>query len=115
MSDPFADTVGDALTTVRLVPRWTLANQHWDGVAEALRALEVAIRSGEQKRVNKAAERLDSLYPPTRLSAIPHGSESAVRREPPPPDVLELVNTLIHPSDGWANASGATADPGSNP
>lgn len=113
MTDPFADTVGDALTTVRLVPRWTLASQHWDGVAEALRDLESAFRSGERKRVNKAAEHLDSLYPPTRLSAIPHGSESAARREPPPPEVLELVNTLIHPSNGWSDASGATADPSS--
>jgi hypothetical protein len=113
MSDPFAETVGDALTTVRLVPRWTLPSHHWDGVAEALKALESAFRSGNRKVVLKAAENLDSLYPPTRLSAIPHGPAAAPRREPPPPEVMELVNTLIHPSSGWSTAAGSTPDPSS--
>jgi hypothetical protein len=105
MSDPFSETVDDALTTVRLVPRWTLANQHWAGVADALKQLDSAIRSGQEKQVRKAAENLDSLYPPTRLAAIPHGPASA-GREPAPPEVLELVNTLIHPSGGWSTAAG---------
>ena len=109
MSDPFSETVGDALTTVRLVPRWTLASQHWSGVADALKLLDSAIRSGEEKQVRKASENLDSLYPPTRLAAIPHGPASAARREPPPPEVLELVNTLIHPSGGWSPAAGSDA------
>lgn len=113
MSDPFDETVGDALTTVRLVPRWTLASEHWDGVADALKELGSAIRSGNPKLVRRASENLDSLYPPTRLSAIPHGRASAPRREPAPPGVMELVNTLVHPSGGWSAEAGHTTDPSS--
>jgi hypothetical protein len=111
MSDAFDETVGDALTTVRLVPRWTLASEHWDGVADALKDLDAAIRSGSGKLVQRASENLDSLYPPTRLSAIPHGQASTPHRVPPPPDVMELVNALVHPSGGWSAEAGQTTDP----
>jgi hypothetical protein len=110
MSDSFDDVVADALTTVRLVPRWTLEGSDWDGVAGSLRQLATAVESGNPKLVIRASEALDSLYPPTRLSAIPHGSAGGPRREPPPPDVMELVNTLVHPSGGWSADAGASSD-----
>lgn len=114
MSDPFDEVVGDALTTVRLVPRWTLATADWDGVADSLRQLAAAVESGNPKLVLRASEQLDSLYPPTRLSAIPHGATGSPRREPPPPDVMELVNTLVHPSGGWSADAGTSSDPSSS-
>jgi hypothetical protein len=114
VTDAFDVVVGDALTTVRLVPRWTLAASEWSGVAAALRGLATAVESGNPKQVLKASEHLDSLYPPTRLSAISHGSAGGPRREPPPPDVMELVNTLVHPSGGWSSGTDAASGSGSS-
>ena len=112
VSDPFDVVVSDALTTVGLVPRWKLERDDWDGVADALREMAAAVESGNAKLVRRASERLDGLYPPTRLSAIPRGTGGSSHQEPPPPDVMELVNTLVHPSGGWS--SGAAPDSGSS-
>lgn len=97
----FEETLADALTSVRLVPRWTLAKPAWGAVADALQKLADAIATGDPRLVQRATERLDACYPPTRLAAIrsTHGAEG--RREVPPPEVMELVNTLVHPSGGW--------------
>lgn len=108
MSEPFDDVVSDALTTVKLVPRWTLPEDNWLGVADALKSLDAAISAGASKDVRRAAAHLDSLYPPTRLAAIPRSSGKA-KQGPPPPEVMELVNTLIHPEGGWGGASGTGA------
>ena len=109
MSDPFDEAVADALTTVRLVPRWTLPSAHWEGVSDALEVMAAAVRSGNPKLVRKASQGLDGLYPPTRLSAIPRAGGAAPQRVPPPPDVMELVNTLVHPSGGWSADAGSSS------
>ena len=109
MSDSLDDVISDALTTVRLVPRWSLSQEEWQGVADALRQLQGAIGGNDRKQVLRASEHLDSLYPPTRLSGI-HPATASANRNPAPAEVLELVNTLIHPTGGWtpeAAASGA--------
>lgn len=110
MSELMEEVVGDALTTVAIVPRWKLEPVDWPAVVAALRVLDQAIASGDPKQVHRASEALDALYPPTRLSAIPRGS-GAEHRDPPPPEVMELVNMLIHPAGGWTAGTGATSDP----
>lgn len=108
MNEPFDEAVADALTTVRLIPRWSLTAAAWSAVADALRDMETAVSSGETRRVRRASETLDALGPVTRLSAIPRGAQAGQPREAPPPGVLELVNMLVHPSGGWAQPDQAS-------
>jgi hypothetical protein len=110
MTEQFEEAAADALTTVRLIPRWKLTPPAWTAVADALNEMDAALASGEVRQVRRASETLDALGPVTRLSAIPRSARAGQPHEPPPPGVLELVNTLIHPTGGWAQA-----DPASSP
>jgi hypothetical protein len=102
MTAQFDEAVADALTTVRLIPRWKLTPPAWDAVAVALRDMDSAVASGDVKHLRRSSETLDALGPVTRLSAIPRGAQAGHPHEPPPPGVLELVNTLVHPTGGWS-------------
>ncbi len=96
------EAVDDALSTVRLVPRWQLDTDEWQPVEAALDDLDQAINSGDVRAVRAAMTALEDLGP-TRLMAIHAGSEAPPRD--PPERVLELVNTLVHPSSGWSGES----------
>jgi hypothetical protein len=102
----FDDALQDALTTVRLVPRWQLAAGEWSAVEVALARFGTAIASQDGRALAQALEQLED-HGPSRLAAIPRsGGEPA--GEPPRP-VLDLVNTLVHPTGGWAADSPASA------
>lgn len=103
----FDDTVHDALTTVRLVPRWTLAPQQWAAVTDALRAMEAAIAAIDALALHRASLRLEANGP-TRLSAIPRSTEGTTSPGPPQ-QVLDLINTLVHPQGGWVVAPSTPA------
>jgi hypothetical protein len=105
MQTSFDAIVEDALTTVRLVPRWGLSADRWPGVLDALRGLEAALASGRPGSVRKALIVLESRGP-HRLAAIPSGSESQMSPPEPPPAVRELVNQLVHPITSWTERSG---------
>lgn len=100
----FDEAVQDALSTVRLVPRWTLSADGWPRVDAALERLRAAIASGSAREVTGAMAQLEDLGP-TRLSAVGGSTGAASGRQAPPPAVLELVNTLVHPADGWTSRS----------
>lgn len=107
--EPFGDVVDDVLTTVRIVPRWPLPADGWPDVEAALAALQQAFESGDARQVRRAGANLESLGPVTRLAAI-SGRPGAPPRVPPPPSILELVNTLIHPSGGWGSQAGTDSN-----
>jgi len=98
------EAVDDALSTVRLVPRWQLDPDEWQPVEAALDDLDQAINSGDVRAVRAAMTALEDLGP-TRLMAIPRSATVDVPQRDPPDRVLELVNTLIHPSSGWSDQS----------
>lgn len=96
------EIVADALTTVRLVPRWQLAPEAWTDVQAALDRLHTAIAAGDATEVRRSLTALEDVGP-TRLFIVGRStSDAAPRRDPPPSSVLELVNTLVHPTSGWA-------------
>ena len=108
----FQEAVEDALSTVRLVARWNLAADEWPAVEAALAELRNAVESGRAADVRRAQNGLEDLGP-RRLAAIarlPSGEPAP--RNAPPVAVLELVNTLVHPSGGWSGStrSSATTD-----
>lgn len=98
------EAVDDALSTVRLVPRWQLDADEWQPVEAALDDLDQAIASGDVRAVRAAMTALEDLGP-TRLIAIPRSSAADAPPRDPPERVLELVNTLVHPSSGWSSQS----------
>jgi hypothetical protein len=98
------EAVDDALSTVRLVPRWRLDADEWQPVEAALDDLDQAITSGDVKAVRFAMSALEDLGP-TRLMAIPRSATADQPPRDPPSRVLELVNTLVHPSSGWSGQS----------
>jgi hypothetical protein len=110
MQTSFDAIVQDALTTVRLVPRWQLPADQWPGVLDALAELEAALASGRPGSVRKALRVLEARGP-HRLAAITSGSESQTSSPEPPVAVRELVNQLVHPVTSWTErpASGQPA------
>ena len=96
------EAVDDALSTVRVVPRWQLDADEWQPVEAALDDLDQAIASADVRAVRAAMTALEDLGP-TRLMAIPRSSTADAPPRDPPERVLELVNTLVHPSRGWSN------------
>lgn len=102
----FDDALADALTTVRLVPRWQLAAGEWSTVEAALARLETAIQAQDGRALARALEQLED-HGPSRLAAIPR-SGGEPTGEPPRP-VLDLVNTLVHPTGGWTATAPASA------
>lgn len=102
MALSFEEAVEDAMSTVRLVPRWQLAPDQWPAAEAALQQLQAAVESGRAPEVRRAQEALEDLGP-TRLGAILRSDTAAAPpRDPPPAAVLELVNTLVHPTGGWS-------------
>ena len=99
-------TFDEAVTrqAARLVPRWTLHADEWPRVDAALGRLRASIASGSAREVTGALAQAGRLGL-TRLSAAGGSTAPASTREAPPPAVLELVNTLVHPSDGWTSRS----------
>ncbi len=95
------EAVDDALSTVRLVPRWRLDADQWEPVATALGELDEAIAAGDTGAVRRAMDALEELGP-TRLIPIARATGSDAPPREPPARVLELVNTLVHPSNGWS-------------
>ncbi|HEV8053524.1 MAG: hypothetical protein H0V04_02170 [Chloroflexi bacterium] len=96
----FDETLQDALSTVRLIPRWQLTAEAWSEVAAALARVDDAVSHGDRRALGGALEELER-YGPTRLVSIPRtgGTDG---REPPPRQILDIVNTLVHPAQGWA-------------
>ena len=109
----FEETVEDALTTVRLVPRWDLDAAGWLSVEEGLQRLDRAVGERDASGIRSALADIEA-HGPTRLAAIPRTSGASEMRREPPRAVLDLVNTLVHPSAGWAGSSGSSSrGPGS--
>lgn len=93
---PFEDMLADALTTVRLIPRWQLPEETWPQVEEAIARLEEGVRQRDGRAVSAALRDIEDRGP-TRLSMIGRDAGSgADERRAPPPRVLDLVNTLVH-------------------
>lgn len=108
----FDETVKDALTTIRLVPRWHLRNEDWPAVEQALREVYEAVKSQDALAVHRAARELEG-FGPTRLAAITRTTDLPA---PPPEPVLDLVNTLVHPGGGWGAVGSSTPEAhGSDP
>ncbi len=105
----FDESVQDALTTIRLVPRWELAPGEWTSVEAALTQLEAAISSRDGRALARALVQLED-HGPRRLAAIPSSSHAGFEESPPPP-VLELVNSLVHPAGGWAGSDRESSSP----
>ena len=61
MTVTFQEAVADALTTVRLVPRWKLDAGGWSRVDAALEALRGAVASGRASEVARASGALEML------------------------------------------------------
>ena len=100
----FEEIVEDALTTVRLVPRWRLDADTWPAVEEALARLDRSIAQRDAPGVRLALADIEA-HGPTRLAAIPNVREEAPERRDPPPAVLDIVNTLVHPSASWTGSA----------
>jgi hypothetical protein len=94
----FDETLADALTTVRLVPRWDLEPDEWSAVETALEQMSDAAVNRDHKALFRGLEALES-HGPSRLAAI--ARSSGPERREAPPQILDLVNTLIHPASGW--------------
>ncbi len=109
----FEETVEDALTTVRLVPRWHLDAAEWPLVAGSLTRLAEAIAAGDLRAVHAALGELED-HGPTRLAAIARGATGDAGRQAPPPAIMDVVNTLIHPSHGWGEVSSSQRGSGSS-
>ena len=109
----FEEVAEDALTTVRLVPRWQLEPAAWASVAACLARLADAIAARDARAVHRALTELED-HGPTRLSAIRRDPSAGDRRAAPPPAILDVVNTLVHPARGW-NASTDPAGPSRDP
>jgi hypothetical protein len=99
----FEEIVEDALTTVRLVPRWDLDPDGWSAVWDGLARLDRAVAERDGPGLRRALEDIEA-HAPTRLAAIGRSDPAAERREPPQA-VLDIVNTLIHPSAGWTGST----------
>jgi hypothetical protein len=84
--------------TLRVVPRWKLNHEGWELVQAQLDELKRALESDDRSAFFRQLERLDRLGPArlARLDADDASNPSA-RAVPPPPPVVELVNTLVHP------------------
>jgi hypothetical protein len=100
----FEDLVQDALTTVRLVPRWDLEADDWSAVEDGLARLSRAVAERDGPALRRALEDIEA-HGPTRLAAITRSPVGSVERREPPPAVLDIVNTLVHPSAGWTGSS----------
>lgn len=105
----FDESVQDALTTIRLVPRWQLAPAEWTAVEAALTKLASAISSRDARALARALVELED-HGPRRLAAIP-STAGPHHDESPPRPVLDLVNTLVHPAGGWAGNDLASSTP----
>ncbi len=99
----FEDTLRDALTTVRLIPRWQLASADWSAVEIALARFEAAVEARDGRALGRALEELED-HGPSRLAAIPR-TAVASSSQPPSDRILDLVNTLVHPEGGWTDAA----------
>ncbi|MEO7119198.1 MAG: CATRA system-associated protein [Candidatus Limnocylindrales bacterium] len=109
----FDEVAADALTTVRLVPRWELDPDAWAAVEACLDRLAAAIATRDQRALRRALTELED-HCPTRLSAIRREPGSVDQRGAPPTAILDIVNTLIHPAHGWGATGGSAASaPGS--
>jgi hypothetical protein len=104
----FEEIVEDALTTVRLVPRWDLEPEEWHMVQAALERLDRSVAARDAPGVRQALEDIEA-HGPTRLAAIPRAATDAPVRREPPQGVLDLVNTLIHPSATWTGSTPGTS------
>ncbi|WP_158852132.1 CATRA system-associated protein [Saccharothrix deserti] len=93
MSSVFPDlddeSADDALTVLGDVRSWQLTEVRWATVADVLAALAGAVERGDVEGLRVATIELE-LASPTRITRI--GAEPAV---PPPPPVLEIVNSLV--------------------
>jgi hypothetical protein len=93
MSDTFpdldAESADDALMVLDDVTSWHLAEGRWATVTAALVSLADAAERGDAEAFRAATIQLE-LASPTRITRI--GMAPAV---PPPPPVLEIVNSLV--------------------
>jgi hypothetical protein len=110
------ELVADALTTVRLVPRWQLPARAWPEIESALVRLDEAMTVRDPARIHKILDELER-HGPTRLTPIGRTPEGGQRPggEAPPRAVLDLVNRLVHPAGGWAADTTSQARPGADP
>lgn len=102
------DQLGEVLSTVRLVPRWRLSPAAWEGMEAALRTLQRAIGSDDERATFAALAEVER-FGPTRLASIGADQEHGPghdERVPPPEPVVELLNTLVHPTGGWSPSGG---------
>ncbi len=110
------EAVEDVMSTLRLIARWRLGSEGWDEVLVCLHRLSDAMARGEKAAVYAALDDVERLGP-SRLASIAR-SGSASRHEDsdrlvPPEPVMEILNMLIHPADGWGRPhGGATPGPG---
>jgi hypothetical protein len=104
----FEEIVEDALTTVRLVPRWDLEPEEWQVVQAALERLDRSVATRDARGVRQALEDIEA-HGPTRLAAIPRATAASPVRRELPQGVLDLVNTLIHPSATWTSSTQGTS------
>ncbi|HEX2315616.1 MAG TPA: CATRA system-associated protein [Thermomonospora sp.] len=85
---PVPSTLVAELTDVL---EWRLTQAAWAGVAEALDELARALPGGDRRRIEEAQDSL-AFSGPIRLRTR-LGDDPAV---PPPEDIRERVNRLIH-------------------
>lgn len=94
----------DALDILGDVLVWRLAPSRWDQVLAVIGTLAAAVSAGDPAAFRQAGADLELLAPP-RITRI--GGTSKV---PPPEDVRDRTNQLIHTLETGASKTGRPAD-----
>lgn len=84
------------------LPKVSLAAGAWGGIEELVKRLDVALASNDEDEFERALIEIEQRAV-TRLPAV-GGKASESRPTPPPPQLLEFMNKLVHTLDDHVEA-----------